>query len=298
MPTAPPPLAASQKTTGVLLVLASCISLQLGAAFAVQLFPQLGAWGVTSLRLAVAALLICAISRPHFWTWNPQQWKSVFLLGLCFAGMNAAFYHSIELIPLGLAVAVEFLGPLLLAALLSRRRLDALWIGLASLGMALIGLEKFAGAENISSLGLFFALIAALFWALYILASAQLGKLIEGAGGLGMSLALASLMTLPFGAAGAAQALSSPSLLALAVGTGVLASVLPYTFELAALRRLPQQVFSVLLSLEPGIAALGGWILLSQESGALRWAAILLLTVASIGITISAQPKQPHTGAA
>ena len=150
----------SDKTTGVLLVIGSCISLQIGAAFAVQLFPQLGAWGVTTLRLGVAALVI------------------------------------------------------------------------------------------------------------------------------------ATLITLPFGGAGAAQAFADPGVLALAVGTGLLASVVPYTFELAALRRLPNNVFSILLSLEPGIAAIGGWLLLSQDTGALRWTAILLLTVASMGITITSRPQR------
>lgn len=222
-------LAGSDKTTGVLLVIGSCVSLQVGAAFAVQLFPQLGAWGVTTLRLGVAALVICALTRPLFWRWTPAQWVAVILLGAAFAGMNGAFYHAIELLPLGLAVSVEFIGPLVLAAVLSRRPIDALWIGLATIGMALIG---------------------------------------------------------------AAQAFADPGVLALAVGTGLLASVVPYTFELAALRRLPSNVFSILLSLEPGIAAIGGWLLLDQETGALRWAAILLLTVASMGITATSRPKR------
>ncbi|SLE79726.1 membrane permease [Mycobacteroides abscessus subsp. bolletii] len=285
-------LTGSYTTTGVLLVLGSCISLQVGAAFAVQLFPQLGAWGVTTLRLGVAALVICALTRPAFWRWTPAQWVAVALLGVSFACMNGAFYHAIELLPLGLAVSVEFIGPLVLAAVLSRRPIDALWVGLATMGMALIGAEKAFGAEHISTLGLIFALIAGFFWACYILASSRVGRLIDGAGGLGAALVVATLITLPFGGVGAAQAFADPGILVLAVGTGLLASVVPYTFELAALRRLPKNVFSILLSLEPGIAAIGGWLLLSQETGALRWAAILLLTVASMGITITSRPKQ------
>ena len=282
----------SDKTTGVLLVLGSCISLQIGAAFAVQLFPQLGAWGVTNLRLGVAALVICALTRPRFWAWNLPQWIAVALLGASFAFMNGAFYHAIELLPLGLAVSVEFIGPLVLAAVLSRRLIDGLWIGLATIGMALIGVEKALGAEHISTLGLAFALVAGFFWACYILASSRVGRLIDGAGGLGAALVIATLITLPFGGAGAAQAFADPGVLALAVGTGLLASVVPYTFELAALRRLPNNVFSILLSLEPGIAAIGGWLLLSQDTGALRWTAILLLTVASMGITVTSRPQR------
>ncbi|WP_237224999.1 EamA family transporter [Rothia nasisuis] len=285
-------LAGSDKTTGVLLVIGSCISLQVGAAFAVQLFPQLGAWGVTTLRLGVAALVICTLTRPLFWRWTPAQWVAVILLGAAFAGMNGAFYHAIELLPLGLAVSVEFIGPLVLAAVLSRRPIDALWIGLATIGMALIGAEKAFGVEHISTLGLVFALVAAFFWACYILASSRVGRLFDGAGGLGAALVVATLITLPLGGAGAAQAFADPGVLALAVGTGLLASVVPYTFELAALRRLPNNVFSILLSLEPGIAAIGGWLLLDQETGALRWAAILLLTVASMGITATSRPKR------
>ncbi|WP_237196187.1 EamA family transporter [Rothia nasimurium] len=282
----------SDKTTGVLLVIGSCISLQIGAAFAVQLFPQLGAWGVTTLRLGVAALVICALTRPRFWAWDLPQWIAVALLGASFAFMNGAFYHAIELLPLGLAVSVEFIGPLVLAAVLSHRLIDGLWIGLATIGMALIGVEKASGAEHISTQGLAFALVAGFFWACYILASSRVGRLIDGAGGLGAALVIASLITLPFGGAGAAQAFADPGVLALAVGTGLLASVVPYTFELAALRRLPNNVFSILLSLEPGIAAIGGWLLLSQDTGALRWTAILLLTVASMGITITSRPQR------
>ncbi|WP_237241945.1 EamA family transporter [Rothia nasimurium] len=282
----------SDKTTGVLLVIGSCISLQIGAAFAVQLFPQLGAWGVTTLRLGVAALVICALTRPRFWAWDLPQWIAVALLGASFAFMNGAFYHAIELLPLGLAVSVEFIGPLVLAAVLSHRLIDGLWIGLATIGMALIGVEKASGAEHISTQGLVFALVAGFFWACYILASSRVGRLIDGAGGLGAALVIASLITLPFGGAGAAQAFADPGVLALAVGTGLLASVVPYTFELAALRRLPNNVFSILLSLEPGIAAVGGWLLLAQGTGALRWTAILLLTVASMGITITSRPQR------
>lgn len=281
----------SSQTSGVLLVLGSCISLQVGAALAIQLFPQIGVWGVTTLRLALAGLILCALTRPQPWRWNQQQWVSVLLLGLAFAGMNGAFYQSLALLPLGLAVAVEFIGPLALAALLSRRLLDALWIGLAALGMGLIGLEKASGSADISSLGLVFALIAGFFWACYILASSHVGKLLPGTEGLGPSLLCAAVLTLPFGTDGTLQALGDPQLLALALGAALLASVLPYSLEMLALRRLPKKVFSILLSLEPGIAALGGWLLLAQPTGPLRWVAIALLTLASIGITLTSRPR-------
>ncbi len=282
--------------SGLLLVLGSCICLQVGAAFAMQLFPQLGAWGVTTLRLGLAALVICLLARPAFWRWNASQWLAVLLLGASFAFMNGFFYHAIELLPLGLAVAVEFVGPLLLAALLSRQRIDALWIALAAAGMTLIGIEKAFWAQDISSLGLVFSLAAGFFWACYILASSRLGQLFDGAGGLGAALVMATLITLPLGGAGAARAFTDPGILPLAVGTALLASVLPYTFELAALHRLPKKVFSILLSLEPAIAAMGGWLLLAQPTSSLRWAAIVLLTVASAGITTTSWAKGQRQG--
>ncbi|GAA4192987.1 DMT family transporter [Microbacterium oryzae] len=270
------------------LVLGSCVSLQFGATLAVQLFPALGSWGVSALRLTIAALVLLVAVRPRVRGWNRGQWLAVIAFGLSLTGMNGFFYAALERIPLGTAVAIEFLGPLVLAAVLTRRLLDFAWVALALVGMALLGVDSALGVA-LDGVGVVLTLIAAAFWALYIRASARVGQLVPGMGGLAVALVVASVALLPFGVPAAAAAFAEPHLLALAAGTALLASVVPYTLELLALRRLPQRVFGVLLSLEPVVAAAAGWLLLSQEMSALRIAAVALVVAASIGTALAAR---------
>ncbi|MDN3310936.1 EamA family transporter [Microbacterium oryzae] len=275
-------------SSSVALVLGSCVSLQFGAALAVQLFPALGSWGVTALRLTIAALLLLVVVRPRVRSWNRSQWLVVIAFGLSLTGMNGFFYAGLERIPLGTAVAIEFLGPLVLAAVLTRRLLDFAWVALALVGMALLGVDSALGVA-LDRLGVVFTLIAAVFWALYIRASARVGQLVPGMGGLAVALVVASVVLLPFGVPAAEASFAQPHLLALAAGTALLASVVPYTLELLALRRLPQRVFGVLLSLEPVVASAAGWLMLSQEMSALRIVAVALVVVASIGTALAAR---------
>lgn len=277
--------AKSDMGTGVTLILFCAVSIQFGAAFAVYLFPYMGAWGVTAFRLGVAALIMLMVVRPRVRSWSWDQWRAVLLFGLAMAGMNGFFYQALSRIPLGLAVAVEFAGPLLLSIVLSQRRIDLLWSALASLGLGILGFEALSGSENINLLGLFFAFIAGLFWAAYILYSARVGEVIDGAAGLSIATLVAMLVILPLGFSGAAIALADPKLILFAVLTGLLSSAIPYSLEFLALRKIPRNVFSILLSLEPAVAALAGWILLHQATGLWRWIAIFLLIAASIGIT-------------
>ncbi|GAA2545286.1 DMT family transporter [Winogradskya consettensis] len=270
----------------VFMVLGSCASLQVGAALAAGLFPVAGSSGATALRLGLAAIVLVLLARPALRTWNSGQWRAAALLGLAMAGMNSFFYAAIARIPLGPAVTIEFLGPLVLAAVLSRRLRDIAWVLLAGIGVAILGFGD--GATALDPLGVLFVLVAAGFWALYILAGKRAGAAIPGLGGLAVALSVAALAVLPFGITGAAQAVVSPHLLLVAVGTAVLASVIPYSLELSALRRLPHGVFSILLSLEPAVAAVAGWLLLSQ---ALSWTtalAIVVVILASIGSTTTA----------
>ncbi|MBB3083694.1 EamA family transporter [Geodermatophilus sabuli] len=272
------------------MVLGSCISLQVGAASAAQLFPTMGSAGVTLLRLLVAAAVLLIATRPHLRRWTWRQWMAVVAFGLCLAGMNASFYAAIARIPLGAAVTIEFLGPLVLAAVLSRRMRDLGWVLLAAAGVVLLGLAAHAGAgSGLDRIGVAFALLAGVFWAGYILTSARVGAAVPGQGGLAVALAVGSLALVPVGAAGAAAAIGRPDLLLLGAVTGLLASVVPYTLELSALRRLTPSVFGVLLSLEPAIAALAGWLLLDQPLGAREAAAVALVVLASIGSTTFAQ---------
>ncbi|MGX1693817.1 EamA family transporter [Microbacterium keratanolyticum] len=282
----------SRPAIGVALVIGSCLSLPFGAAIAVQLFPALGSWGVASLRITIAALVVMLLVRPRLRRWNRQQWGAATLFGLTLAGMNGFFYAAIERIPLGPAVAIEFIGPLVLAAVLTRRRADAIWVGVAIIGIALLGIDGMIGQDPLDLLGVLFVLVAAGFWVLYIRMSARVGALIPGAGGLAVALAVAAVVLLPFGIPATITAVSDMNLLLLAALTALLASVIPYTFELAALRRIPQRVFGVLLSLEPAFATLAGFTMLGQLVSPLKLLAIALVIAASVGTTLTLRKKK------
>ncbi|GAA2689057.1 EamA family transporter [Actinoplanes palleronii] len=266
-----------------ILVLAAIASVQFGSAIARTLFDDLGAAGVTFLRLAVAALIIGAFTRPRVRDWSFAAWRAAALLGLFMAGMNLVFYLAIRTVPLGTAVTVEFVGPLLLALVQTRRLADLGWALLAGAGVALLGLHS-GGAAPLGGLAL--ALIAGLCWAGYIVFSARVGALIPGTGGLAVSLAVGALLVAPFGLSGAGAVLDHPHLLLGATAVALLSSVISYGLELTALRRIPTRVFGILMSLEPAAAALAGLLVLGQRLGPVEVAALLLVTGASVGVTL------------
>ncbi|AXK45209.1 EamA family transporter [Brachybacterium saurashtrense] len=280
--------------TPVLFILASCFSLQFGAALATQLFPAIGSWGTTALRLGIAAVVLLVLVRPRLHRLDRRQWLAVAVFGVAIGAMNGSFYAAIDRIPLGTAVAIEFLGPLTVAAVLSTRRSDLLWVLLALAGVGLFGVESLTGAAALDPLGVLFALVAAVFWGLYVLASARVGQLVPGQDGLAVAMAIGALTVLPLGAPGALAGLMDARLLALAAGTALLASVLPYTLELSALRRLPRHVFGIMLSLEPVVALLAGVVLIGQSATPLRIAAAVLVVVASAGVTLTARSRPEH----
>ena len=286
----------SSTAPAVLMVIGSCTSLQFGASLATQLFGPLGATGVTTLRLGLAAVMLALVTRPRVRTWTRSQWTAVAALGLALAGMNGMFYEAIARIPLGPAVAIEFLGPLGLAAILSRKLKDFAWIVLALVGVMILGFDDAGGSLDL--VGVAFVLGAGFFWALYILASERVGGAVDGAGGLAMALVVGTVALVPFGAQGAWTGLTDVHYLALAIGTAFLASVVPYALELSALRRLPKAVFGVLLALEPVIAALAGWLLLDQGFGATRALAVLLVVIAGAGSAITASRRDATAGVA
>ncbi|QEA27314.1 DMT family transporter [Microbacterium sp. CBA3102] len=288
--------AASRPLVGVALVIGSCLSLPFGAAVAAQLFPVLGPWGVTSLRVAIAAILLVVIVRPRPGKWTRPQWFAAVLFGVSLAAMNGFFYAAIDRIPLGPAVAIEFLGPLVLAAVLTRKVTDFVWVGVALLGMIVLGIDGLIGAEPLDPLGVLFILIAAAFWAMYIRMSARVGSLIPGSSGLAMGLVVAAVLLIPVGIPAASTVAMDPQLLLLAAITAVLSSVIPYSFELAALRRLPQRVFGVLLSLEPAFATLAGWLILGQDATPLRMLAVALVIAASVGTTLGVRRERRDDG--
>lgn len=288
--------AASGPLVGVALVIGSCLSLPFGAAVAAQLFPVLGPWGVTSLRVAIAAVLLVVIVRPRPGKWTRTQWLAAVLFGVSLAAMNGFFYAAIDRIPLGPAVAIEFLGPLVLAAVLTRKLADFAWVGVALLGMVVLGIDGLIGAEPLDPLGVVFILIAAGFWVMYIRMSARVGALIPGNSGLAMGLVVAAVLLIPVGIPAASTVAMDPQLLLLAAVTAVLSSVIPYSFELAALRRLPQRVFGVLLSLEPAFATLAGWLILGQDATPLRMLAVALVIAASVGTTLGVRRDRRDDG--
>lgn len=285
----------SARSLPIAMIVGSCVSLQFGSVFAMMLFPQVGSWGVTTMRLGIAALVLAAFVRPAVRAWKAHQWRAVLLFGLAFAGMNGTFYAALSRIPIGPAVTIEFLGPLVLSAIMSRRRIELLCAAIALLGVSLFGLDDLHGSLHLDGVGVIWALVAGVFWAGYIIASKRTGEVIDGHGGLVMALGIGSLALLPFGAPGVGRVVAHPHLVGPVLGCALLSSVVPYTLELSALRMLPQSVFGVLLSLEPAVAAVAGLLLLHQGITPLSIVAIVLVVGASTTSTLLGTPgPQPE----
>jgi inner membrane transporter RhtA len=278
----------------ILLVLGSCSSTQAGAALATRLFPVLGAPGTTLLRLGLAAVALLVITRPRVRSWQRAQWRAVLLYGVSIAGTNAFFYAALTRLPLGSAVTIQFVGPLSLAAVLSRRVRDLGWVALAVTGVAILGFAgsgHSAAGGSLSLVGVAFALVSAAFWAMYILTGSRASSAVPGCGGLAVAMSVGSLILVPFGARGASHITGQPHLMLLAAGMAIMASVVPYSLELAAMRRAPKRVFGILLSLEPAIATMAGWLLLGQHPGPAALAAIIIVIAASTGSTLYGAPR-------
>ncbi|MCX2925647.1 EamA family transporter [Streptomyces sp. NEAU-W12] len=262
------------------LVLAGGISVQFGGALAVTLMPRAGALGVVTLRLLVAAVVLLVVCRPRLRGHSRADWTTVIAFGIALAGMNGLFYQAAARIPLGTAVTLEVLGPLALSVLASRRAINLLWAGLALAGVVLLG---GGGFEGLDPLGAAFALGAGVMWAAYIIFSARTGRRFPQADGLALAMAVAAVLFLPLGIAESGTKLLDPTVFALGAAVAMLSSVLPYTLELLALRRLPASTFAVLMSLEPALAAAAGFLVLSQALTLTEAAAIALVIAASMG---------------
>lgn len=276
---------------GALLV--AMVSYQCGASLAKQLFPHVGAQGATAYRLGISALVLLLWRRPWRRLRAGQDWRALWAYGLSMAGMNLVFYMSLRTIPLGLAVALEFTGPLAVAMFNSRRLLDFVWIGLVIAGLALL-LPIRGQAHALDPVGVMYALAAGLGWALYIVIGPKAGA-VHGADTVTWGTSIGALLAIPFGVAHAGTALLSPSLLPYALAVALLSTALPYSLEMTALTRLPARTFSTLLSLEPAIAALAGVVLLGEHLGALQWLAIAAIIVAAAGTALSvSRPVGPE----
>jgi inner membrane transporter RhtA len=262
------------------LVLAGGISVQFGGALAVTLMPRAGALGVVTLRLLVAAVVLMVLCRPRLRGHSRTDWGTVIVFGVAMAAMNGLFYQSVARIPLGPAVTLEVLGPLALSVLASRRAVNLVWAALALAGVFLLGGGGFSGLDP---LGVAFALGAGAMWAAYIVFSARTGRRFPQADGLALAMAVAAVLFLPLGVIESGTRLVEPTTLALGAAVALLSSVLPYTLELLALRRLPASTFAILMSLEPALAATAGFLILDQALSAAEAAAIALVIAASMG---------------
>jgi inner membrane transporter RhtA len=263
------------------LVIGAGVSVQFGAAVAKSLFPQLGPSGVVFLRLLFGSLALWAISRPQLRGRSVQDLRLVALLGIVLVSMNVSFYESLDRAPLGIVVTIEFLGPLTVAVIASRRAIDLLWVVLAGTGVAL--LAESGGTTPVEPLGIALAALAGFFWACYILLGVRVGRAFAGASGLAPAMALGALLIAPWGIISAGDNLRDPTLVGAGVGVGLLSSALPWSLELEAMRRLPTNVFGVLMSLEPGVAALAGFVELGQSLSAREVVGIALVVAASAG---------------
>ncbi|MEV7284451.1 EamA family transporter [Streptomyces sp. NPDC093252] len=262
------------------LVLAGGLSVQFGGALAVTLMPRAGALGIVTLRLAVAAIVLLLVCRPKVRGYVRADWVTVIVFGLTMAGMNGLFYQAVHRIPLGPAVTLEVLGPLALSVIASRRAINFVWAGLALAGVFLLG---GGGFDTLDPVGVAFALGAGVMWAAYIVFSAKTGRRFPQADGLALAMAVAAVLFLPLGIAESGTKLLEPEILLLGGAVALLSSVLPYTLELLALRRLPAPTFAILMSLEPAIAATAGFLVLDQALAATEAAAIALVIAASMG---------------
>jgi inner membrane transporter RhtA len=265
------------------LVMFSIVSVQLGASIAKSLFDSLGPGGTVLLRITFAALVLLLLVRPKLRGHDRSGYLVATIFGLALAGMNLSLYLAIDRIPLGVAVTLEFIGPLGVAIAGSRRMLDLLWVVLAAAGILLLAPLGVLGGTDLDPAGVAFALLAGCLWASYILLSARTGSAFPGGTGLVIALCVGTVVLLPVGIAGAGYALLDPRLLLGGFGVAMLSSAIPFSLELEALRKLPARVFGVLMSLEPAVAALAGLVVLGERLELRAVAAILLVTVAAAG---------------
>jgi len=271
------------------LVVGAIASVQSGAAIATKLFPEVGVGGSVLLRLVVSALLLLGFTRPALGGHPRQDIGLVVAFGLVLAVMNCMFYLAIDRVPLGVGVTVEFLGPLGVAIAGSRRPLDFVWAALAALGVAML-----AGVPgHLDIVGLIFAAAAGVCWAAYILLAQRVGRAFPGLSGLAIALGVGMIAMIPYGVASGGRHLLRGGVIAKGVGIGVLSSAVPYSLELAALRRLRAAVFGVLMSLEPAMAALSGLVFLSQRLHWQEWASIVAVVIASVGATAKSEIAEP-----
>ncbi len=271
----------------LLAVLGSVTALGIGTSFAKQLFPLVGAFGTTALRVGFSALLLLVIWRPWRWPLSRTDAKSVLRYGVALGFMNLLFYMSLRTIPFGLAVAIEFAGPLSVAMFSSRRVIDFVWLLLAVCSLALL-LPINPGAAPLDPAGVGYALAAAVCWGAYIVFGKRVGHLHAGQS-VALGLSVAAIAVVPFGIWQAGSALLDPQLLLYGVGVAAISSAVPISLEMVALKRLPKESFGIMASMEPAVAALLGMLVLDEQLTGTQWLAIALTMLAAAGSSFTAQ---------
>jgi inner membrane transporter RhtA len=272
-------------------LLAGCTSIQFGAAFAVTLFDRLGPGGAVFLRLLFAAVILVAIWRPRVRGRSREDLRLAVAFGVVLGLMNWCFYEALDRIPLGATVTIEFVGPLGVAIWASRRPRDFVWVVLAAAGIVLLA-DPF-GSGGLDGVGVALALVTGGFWATYIVLSARTGRVWPGVSGLAVAMVVAAVVTVPAGVSQGGAELLSTEMLAAGAVVGLASSVIPYSLEMEALRRLPQGLFGILMSLEPAVAALAGFLVLSQSLAVVDIVAIGLVVLACAGATSQAAAPVP-----
>jgi inner membrane transporter RhtA len=271
----------TSRISPVWLVLGGILSVQLGAGVAKDLFDEIEPTAMVWIRLVTSAVILTAVARPVLRGRSRDDWLVALGFGLTLGSMNWAIYQSFARIPLGIAVTLEFVGPLAVALFGSRRARDLLWVALAGIGVALLGFE--GGDLNVA--GVAFALLAGAAWATYILLSAQTGRRWPGLDGLAVASVIATLLLTPGAVVVGGDTLLDPRIIALGAAVGLLSSVIPYSFEMTALRTIRPAVFSILMSLEPAAAALVGILVLQEYLSPVQWLAVACVIAASVGAT-------------
>lgn len=270
-------------------ILLSIVSVQVGAAMAKGLFPVLGAAGTTTIRIGISALILLAFNRPNLKNLTRVQWKAIIPYGICLGVMNGIYYLSLSRIPLGLAVALEFIGPLLLSVFSSKRMIEYLWAVLAIIGIALITPWNGKGADLF---GILMALLAGVFWAGYIVLGKRTSTVIDGSQAVTVGMVFAIAVILPFGIADGRIANFTTNMIPSAIALGLLCSAIPFSLEIGALKHMPAKTFSILMSLEPAVAAVCGVFLLKEFLSLVEWLAVVLIVIASLGATLTGKPEK------
>lgn len=279
-------------TSAILLLLVAMVSIQMGAGFAKTLIPTIGAAGTTGFRLFFASAILWAVWRPWKHRFDKATLKSLIFYGGSLGLMNLTFYFSLQRIPLGLAVTLEFVGPLTLSVLTSRKKMDFLWVALAALGIYLV-MPHSHSESTLDLVGVLFALIAGAFWALYIYFGQRAGNALHGGIAATMGMTVATLVALPFSLALDGDRMFNTSILPLAFSIALLSSAIPYSLEMIALKRLPTKTFGILMSLEPAMASCVGLILLNELLLPTQWLAIVFIIIASLGSVLGAKKQTP-----